>query len=924
MLLGREPEQEALERLLADAREGRSGVLALVGEAGIGKSTLLEYTASLASGTRLLRARGIASEEQIPFAGLFELLRPALGQLDRIPEPQAAALQSALALRPAQAQDRFAVGAATLSLLAACAEDEPVTVLVDDVHSLDGSTDDALLFAFRRLLAEPIAVVLTAREGEPSLLDGADLPTLQLGGLDSATAALLLASADESTAIRLHRETGGNPLAMLELAREPLPGLVPDTPVPVLTSVAQTYADQAAALPERTQHVLVLGAATDLADLSVLARAAERLDLTLADLEPAEETGLVTARDGLLEFRHPLARSAIYAAATSEQRRRTHRALAETLPDADADRRAWHLALAAEGPDAAASSALAQAAERARARSAYDVSSEASERAARLAASDERRTSLLFDAAEAAWLGGLADRAVALLEEAALAADGTPLALRIDHLRGHIAVLRGPLVTGAALLAASAERADPETAVVMLAEAVVGGFFAADGPRMLESGRRAGELVSDDAGTRTVFFGRIAEGMALVMAGEGERGAAAIREAVAILERSDELRADTRLLALASMGPLWLREAGGGRELVDRAVAVARSRSAAGALPHLLSHLAIMNSSTDRWVDAQAEFDEAIRLAQETGQSVVLAGALARLAGLDARTGRADECRDHAAEALAIAREQGVGLAELWALAALCDLELALGDAQAVLERARERREVIMQHGVADPDLSPAPEEVEAYLRLGRAGDAAEAFAPFERAAEEKGQPWALARAARCRALLADDGDADRAFDAALALHAETPDTFETARTELAYGGRLRRAGERVRARERLRAALDAFDDLGAVPWADATRAELAATGERVRPRDPSRLGDLTPQELQIALLLAEGRTTREAAAAMFLSPKTIEYHLRNAYRKLGIHSRDELRAAMASRRRQGDRHAQSDVQVDEGKEAAR
>ncbi len=541
MLLGREPEQEALERLLADARDGCSGVLALVGEAGIGKSTLLEHAAALAIGTRVLRARGIASEARIPFAGLFELVRPALGHLDRIPEPQAAALQSALALRPAQAQDRFAVGAATLSLLAACAEDEPVTVLVDDAHSLDGSTADALLFAFRRLLAEPIAVVLTAREGEPSLLDGSDLPTLRLGGLDPATAALLLGAADESTAARLHLETGGNPLAMLELVREPLPALAPVTPVPVLTSVAQTYAEQAGSLPERTQHALVLAAATDLADVTVLSRAAERLDLALADLDPAEEAGLVTVRDGQLEFRHPLARSAIYAAATVEQRRRTHRALAETLPDADGDRRAWHLALAADGPDEAACSALAQAAERARARSAYDVSSQASERAARLAPAETRRASLLFEAAEAAWLGGLADRAVALLDEAARAADGTPLALQIDHLRGHIAVLRGPLATGTAFLAASAERADPETAVVMLAEAVVGGFFAADAGVMLDCGRRAGALVAEDADAHTAFFGHIADGMALVMAGEGERGATSIREAVGILERSDDL-----------------------------------------------------------------------------------------------------------------------------------------------------------------------------------------------------------------------------------------------------------------------------------------------------------------------------------------------------------------------------------------------
>ncbi|MGH3001326.1 MAG: AAA family ATPase, partial [Gaiellaceae bacterium] len=260
MLLGREPEQQAIQVLLADARAGRSGVLALVGEAGIGKSALLEHAASLAGGMRVLRARGVASETQIPFAGLFELLRPALDLLGRIPEPQSTALQGALALRPARAGDRFAIGAATLSLLAAAADERPTVVLVDDAHWLDASTSDALLFALRRLLAEPIAVVLTARQDERSLLDGADIPYLRLEGLDEAAATLLLRrvapETDSVAAVRLHRETGGNPLALLELSGERLPELAPDAPVPVVTSVAQAYVDRAAALPERARQAL--------------------------------------------------------------------------------------------------------------------------------------------------------------------------------------------------------------------------------------------------------------------------------------------------------------------------------------------------------------------------------------------------------------------------------------------------------------------------------------------------------------------------------------------------------------------------------------------------------------------------------------------------------------------------------------------
>jgi DNA-binding CsgD family transcriptional regulator len=907
MLVGREPERQALERLLQEARDGRSGVLALVGEAGIGKSALLDAAASLASGMGILRARGVPSESQIPFAGLYELLRPALGCIDAIPAPQASALESALALRPARAEDRFAVGAATLSLLAAYADEEPLAVLVDDVHWFDGSSADALLFAVRRLLAEPIAVIVTAREGASSLLDGADLPSLRLVGLDAEGAEDLLRreapDAGADIAARLHRETGGNPLALLELARGRLPDFAPDAPLPVVTSVAQAYLQRAAALPERTRRALVLAAATDRGELALLARAASTLELDIADLAPAEEASLVAIEDARIEFSHPLVRSAIYGDAAAEDRRKVHRALARALPDADADRRAWHLALAAAGPDAAASSALEQAAKRAHRRSAYDVSSQAFERAALLAAYDDRRGVLLYSAAEASWLGGLADRAVSLLGEAARVAGDGPLALEIQHLRGHIGLRRGPLREARAVLLAAAERAEPDDAVVILAEAAEGAFFAADAAGMRECGERASALAAEGSSERTAFFGALAGGMGLVLSGEGDRGAASIRDAVHMLERSDELQTDTRLLVWAAIGPLWLREADVGLELVDNAVATARARSAVGVLPHLLAHVAIQQATTDRWAEAQAGFDEATRLARETGQSVVLAEALSRRAWLEARVGHEALSRAHAAEALAIARDAGVLLVEIWALAALGELDLVLGNADAALARVELQQSLIERHGIADVDLFPAPEQVELYLRLGRTDDAVIAAQAFAHAAEAKGQPWALARAARCRALLAGEDEFDGAFGDALVLHARTPDVFETARTELAYGGRLRRAGHRVLARERLRAAIEAFDDLGAAPWAELARVELAATGETARRRMPSSLDELTPQELQISLLLAEGRTTREAAAALFLSPKTIEFHLRNAYRKLAIHSRDELRDALRAKR---------------------
>jgi DNA-binding CsgD family transcriptional regulator len=319
-------------------------------------------------------------------------------------------------------------------------------------------------------------------------------------------------------------------------------------------------------------------------------------------------------------------------------------------------------------------------------------------------------------------------------------------------------------------------------------------------------------------------------------------------------------------------------------------------------LPFLLAHVAIGQVATDRWAEASATFHEAIALARETGQRTDLAFVLARLAHLEARQGRAEQAHPRAEEALGLSREMGLGPCEVWALEALGEIELSAGRPDAAMGWFEQQRAVLRSRDIRDVDLWPAPELVEVCLRLGRAEEASRAAAEYEAAAEAKALPWALARAARCRGLLAAGGESEPHFDTALRLHAQTPDSFEAGRTHLVYGARLRRERQRLLAREQLRAAMDIFDRLGAVPWSEMARAELAATGETARRRDVSTLSDLTPQELQIALSLAAGRTTRETAAALFLSPKTIEYHLRNVYRKLSISSRDELKDAMAQR----------------------
>ena len=900
MLLGRADERREIEQALARARSGASAVLALSGEPGIGKTALLGYAAEQTAGMRLLQARGIESEAQVPFGSLLELIRPALVLLDKIPVPQVAALEAALALRPAAAQDRFAVGAATLSLLAAYAEQAPVAVLVDDAQWLDGPSAAALLFAFRRLLADPIAVLIAVREGESSLLDGADLPILRVSGLSLDEAALLAPGLSHDAVRRLHQATAGNPLALRELAADAGDQdlmLAPEgTPVMVSARISRAFLLRASLLDPQARQALVLAAISGTGDLATLERAAARLGTDLSGLGPAEQAGLVTLGAGTVEFRHPLARSAVYADAPASQRRAAHRAMAAVLPDRDADRRAWHLAAAAVGPDEKASVALARSAARSRDRSAYATAAAAFERAGRLAADGDRRARLLWQAAEAGWLAGPTDRAVVLLDEArALAGDARTL-IEVDRLAGHIATLRGPVMNGHAILTAAAAQADPESAVAMLAEAASACLYAGNPAEMLAVAEKARAGLSAGSSVRARFLAAMALGMARIFGGDAAAGTAAVHQAVTLAENSDELRDDPLLLPWLALAPLFLRQSGAGRSLLGVALQTARSRAAVGVLPSALNLIARDRATTDRWAVAESTYQEAIDLARESGQQTEVAFGLAGLAWLHARRGREEEGRAAAAEALSLCRGTGMRLHEIWATAALGELELGLGDAARAVVLFEHHQQLLDDLVITDPDLSPAAELVEGYLTIGRHDDAQRAATRFSAAAEAKGQPWSHARALRATGMLADEDSFAAAFERAISLHGQTPDAFEAARTRLAFGQRLRRSRNKMLAREQLRTAVDDFDRLGARPWADRARAELAATGETHRRRDDAaRIDDLTPQELQVALLLTSGRTTRETAAALFLSPKTVEYHLRHVYQRLGIHSREEL-----------------------------
>ena len=644
MLLGRDRERQVIGLLMVRAQAGASATLALAGEPGIGKTALLDYAAGQAAdaGLRVLRARGIESEAQIPFGSLLELLRPALGMLAQIPQPQAIALEGALALRPGPALERFAVGAATLSLLAAYAEDGPVAVIIDDAHWLDASSAQALLFAFRRLVADPIAVLLAVREGEPSLLDGADLPVLQLGGLTSAEAAALVSGLAPEAAARLYGATAGNPLALLELAPDAAGLALAPEGAPVLVSARISSAflrrvDSAGRAPRA--GALLLAASSESGDLPLLQRAAAQLDVDLSALAAAESAGLVTLGPGTVEFRHPLARSAIYADAPAAQRREAHRALAAALPDRDVDRRAWHLAAprpARTRPRRPRWSRPARAAGR---RSGYATAAAAYERAGRLAADGERRARLLREAADAGWLAGLADRAVALLAEARAATSDPAELVEIDQLAGHIAIRRGPVMRGHAILTAAAQRADAERAVSMLAEAAFACFYAGNPAEMLAAAERALSRLPASPSVRARFLAAMAAGMARILGGDAAAGAEAVHQAIELAENSAELRDDLRLVPWLAVGPLFLREAGAGRSLLQQAERTARARAAVGALPFALNLIARDQATTDRLAVAEATYREAIDLARESGQQTELTFGLAGLAWLLARRG---------------------------------------------------------------------------------------------------------------------------------------------------------------------------------------------------------------------------------------------------------------------------------------------
>lgn len=927
VLIGREAECRAIDDLLGMARGGQSATLLLRGEAGIGKTALLGYAARQATDMLALSARGVESESEISFSGLSELVRPLLDRIGSLPAPQAAAIASALAIGPPIAGDRFAVAAAALSLLASAAASGPVLVIIDDLQWLDTSSAEAVLFAARRLDAEPIAMLFAARDESHGQRSGYGVPERRIHGLDRESSLALLRSSTPSigqeVAERLFRETGGNPLALVEI-----PPLIPasqlagheplDAPLRVTERIEQAFAKRIDGLPADAQSALLVSAASESRSVEVIAAALRELGLTTAALETAETAGLVALDGGELAFRHPLVRSCVYYGATSAQLRSSHGALARALEgrgEEAADQRAWHHSASSLEPDETIAQALEDAALRARRRSGYPAAARTFERAARSTPAIEARARRLFQAADAWHLANQSDRAVALLEEAATLTLDPFLRAEVQHLRGRIDSWRGPAIDAYRMLCREAdaiETSAPEKAAMMLSDATLAAITGGDLPHAVAAATRAHELALPLGGA-IELISALQLGKALILTGQARAGYPLIMRCAELFDPLEPLDHGDEV-AQCAPALLAVEEYGVADGLLARVIAAGRQANALGLLTYCLGAQAELDVRTGRWSQAYANGFESVHLAREADRPGQLSYNLARLARLEAALGREEACRAHVSEALELASGLDFGSTFPFAASALGLLELSLGRLDAAIQHLSRTNEHWDRIGLREPGrLEWQADLVEALVRAGRRDEAEPVLDDLERhsGAEPASDPIAsawtgpfLTRAAarRCRGLLAAEGDIDREFQAAFDWHAQTTTPFELARTELCYGEQLRRHGRRVDARRQLRTALETFDRLGAVPWSRRARAELAATGETVRASHAAPAEQLTSQELQVALIVAGGATNKEAGAALFLTPKTIEFHLAKIYRKLDLRSRTELARRFADR----------------------
>ncbi|MET8957132.1 AAA family ATPase [Streptomyces sp. NPDC004533] len=901
MLRGRTAECRRLDQLLAEARSGYSGTLVISGDPGIGKSALLDYLAGQASGCRVVRAGGVESEMELAFAGLHQLCVPMLQQVKHLPGPLRDALEAAFGLRAGDSPDRLVIGRAALMLFSDIAQEQPLVCLVDDAQWLDQASVQALAFVGRRLLAESVLLVFAVREISETELDG--LPKMAIAGLDDKDARSLIESAiggglDAQVRDCLVAEAHGNPLALLEWSR----GLTPAQLAggfnlpgagPLASRIEESFLVRVKSLPPPTQRLLLTAAADPVGDVALLWRAAERLGIGTEAAAPAQSAGLLELGTRV-RFSHPLVRSAVYRGAPLCDRQAVDRALADaTDPQLDPDRRAWHRARAALGPDEEVAGELEQSAERARARGGCAAVAAFLERATELTPDAARRSARALAAAEAKLDAGAPDAAYELTATAELGPLDEVQRARLERLRGEIAFAQSrggdapPLLVHAAKLF---EPIDPASARETYLEAFGAAVYAGrlnSGGGVREVAEQAGALPAPPESSRGIDL--LVYGLARRFTDGYAAGVQPLKRALnALLREADSSK--TRVVILSHPGSvawdLWDYEMW--HALDNRMAERARDAGDLGFLPMALAYRAWAPMYAGEFAEASALIDEAHAISEATGSPYFRNTSLV----LAAWRGRPAPALDLIKTASDDATVRGEGRLLGWAGYATAVLYNGLGDYATALPAA--------QRTVEYDDLGilglALVELIEAGVRIGRQEAAAAALQRLQERTRASGTEWALGTEACSRALLTDGQDADALYREAIERLQRTRVALPLARAHLVYGEWLRRENRRADARAQLSDAYEAFRRMGANAFAERALRELLATGETVRKPAAQPPDTLTAQEAHIARLAREGRTNTEIGAQLFISPRTVEWHLRHVFVKLGITSRKELR----------------------------
>ncbi len=905
-LLGRRNECAALDQLVASARAGPSRALVLRGEAGIGKSALLEYLTQHASGCVIARAAGVESEMELAYAGLHQLCAPFLDRVERLPGPQRDALGTAFGLRDGDAPDRLLVGLAVLSLLSDVAEDRPLVCVVDDAHWLDAASAQALAFVARRIGAESLGLLFAVRKplGD-RYFEG--LPELAVDGLHDPDARELLATVvtgplDERVRDRIVAETHGNPLALLELPRGLTAtqlaggfGLLNAQALP--GRIEESFERRLRAVSENARLLLLVAAAEPVGDPLLLWRAVDRLGIATAAAAGGEAEGLLSI-GARVTFRHPLVRSAVYQSAPTETRREVHTALAEASdPENDPDRRAWHRAAAAARPDEAVAEELERSAGRAQARGGVAAAAAFLEQAVALSTDPERRTDRALAAADASLRVGAFDTALAMLAAAEASSLDDLRRARLDLLRAEVAFSQSRGNDAPLLLLRAAKTLEPldlklarETYLDAWSAAMFAGRLAKAG-NLHDVSREARR--APGAGESSRPSDLLLDGFSLLFT-DGRRVATSVLQQATVGFAGEAATAEEILrwgwLATAAAVEVW--DFDSCLAIATRGVQVARDSGALAFLTvavNVLTQAVTLGGDFEQGALLIAEADAA---REATGTQVAPYGALV-LAGLQGREAAFSLIEETIRDASAGGQGTAVQYAR-WARAMVLN---GLGRYDEALEPARDASEDTPELFVSDWALS---EVVEAAARTGDANVAQAALELLVEHTRASGTDWGLGVAARARAVLSEADTAERFYREAIERLGRTRLRPELARAHLLYGEWLRRAHRRVDAREQLRLAHTMLSDMGMEAFAERARRELQATGETVRKRTVETLDELTPQEVQVARLAAGGKTNPEIGAQLFLSPRTVEWHLRKVFGKLGISSRKELRSALS------------------------